>query len=67
MNITRAVTKCDLIPPSALTETYILYTDEQKQMDTWTHEWTDKVIPVYPQNHVLWGYKLELGCFCPVS
>ena len=41
---TRAVTKCDLIPASALTDTSILYTDGP----THDHGWTDKLIPVYP-------------------
>ena len=44
VDLTRAVTKCDLIspPPSTLTETSILYTD--KHTDGHMDRWTERLI-----------------------
>ena len=45
---TRAVTKCDLIPPPALWQTLVFCTQKDRHTDRRTHGWTDKLIPVYP-------------------
>ena len=50
---TRAVTKCDLLPARALTETRILYTDIHT--DGWTHRQADSSI--CPKTFLLQGYE----------